>query len=54
MRDDDVAAMGEYLHGHPSAEVFAADDPSAEGFLASVKNRPSGSGLAMTAARSSP
>jgi hypothetical protein len=54
MRDDDAAAMGEYLHGHPSAEVFAADDPSAEGFLASVKNPPSGSGLVTAAVGSSP
>ncbi|MEX2124626.1 MAG: DUF222 domain-containing protein [Woeseia sp.] len=54
MTDDDVDASEEYLHGHPSTEVFEADNPSAEGFLASVKNRPSGTGLVMADARSSP
>jgi hypothetical protein len=44
MRDDDVDATGEYLHGHTSAE----------GFLAGLQNRPPGSSPAMAGGRGSP
>jgi hypothetical protein len=54
MRDDDVDTVGEYFHAHPSAEGSSDTHPSAEGFLASLKNRPPGSSPAMTAGRGSP
>ena len=54
MCDDQVDTVGEYFRAHPSAAGFGDSHPSAEGFLASLKNRPPGASPAMTAGGRSP